>query len=237
MPNKPPIGTVIEMSDGSHSIFDGKNFVPATQAGGQWAVDRQAMMSMGIGQGAPVMTDAKADQAAIEADRTKAATSLNTALQAQRFLKLNAGKNTGGWLGAPLVGGFVRDNATAGDPDYAQMEGITSAVAPGLRPPGSGSSSDKDVQFYRRGFPNIESPYQSNVATGRRLQEQSDRDAAYAAWRDKWFQVKGSLLGADTAFNQYWSKKTQGGDPYIDKGAALKARSANRQPRLLGIED
>jgi hypothetical protein len=180
----------------------------------------------------PITPASQIDQKAIEDDRAKAAQSLNTAVQAQSFTKLNSDHPTGGMLGAPLIGGLMREAKMANDPTYAQMEGITSAVAPGLRPPGSGSSSDKDVQFYRRGFPNLESPAESNMQTAKRLQSQSDHDAAYAAWRDKWYQVKGTLLGADTAFSKYWAEKTgeNGGN------AMLKAKSASRQPKLLGIE-
>lgn len=46
---RPPLGTVIQI-DGSHQIFDGKNFVPATQgADGGWAVDPAAQARMGVG--------------------------------------------------------------------------------------------------------------------------------------------------------------------------------------------
>jgi hypothetical protein len=49
---KAPLGTVIQMQDGSHRIFDGRQFVPAMQDGNrQWKVDTRAIADMGLSAG------------------------------------------------------------------------------------------------------------------------------------------------------------------------------------------
>jgi hypothetical protein len=136
--------------------------------------------------------------------RTNATKSLDTATQAERFMALNRQAGTGGALALPLMS----DIAAAVSPKHGEMESITSQVAPGLRPPGSGSSSDKDVKFYRRGFPNLDFPGDTNEAIAKRLHMQSDQAAAHAAFVDSWVQHKGSLLGAEPAFTEYWATRT-----------------------------
>lgn len=167
---------------------------------------------------APPMVDSKVDQEAIQAQRDKAAKSLDTATQAGRFVSLNKNMGTGGMSSNPIVplpkfmgqvpswGGTLA--AMTGNPDWQTMKSITSAVAPGLRPPGSGSSSDTDVKFYTQGFPNVENIGPANQKIQQRLQADSNRENARAAYMQKWFSQKGSLLGADQSFNGWWA--TQG---------------------------
>lgn len=57
---KPPLGTVIEMEDGAHHIFNGKGFVPARQGPTGWEVDAETLANMGLGGtqgGAPKLTE------------------------------------------------------------------------------------------------------------------------------------------------------------------------------------
>jgi hypothetical protein len=159
-----------------------------------------------------VMQDSKADQEALVGARDQASKSLQTAIQAGRYMALNKDHGTGGVMSAK-IGGFWglpsisgSDIARAVDPAYNDMEAITSAVAPGLRPPGSGSSSDKDAAFYRQGFPNLDNQGDANMGVTRRLHDDGVRDSAKSAYLDSWFQHKGTLLGAEPAFQAYWQK-------------------------------
>lgn len=160
------------------------------------------------------------DAKALQALRDKSAQSLNTATQAERFLDINKHVPTGGLAGAPIIGDWVRQARGAMDPDFAQMESINASVAPGMRPPGSGSTSNKDMALYAKGFTNTQVPYQSNVETYDRLHADSDKNAAHAAFVDKWAQTRGTLEGAEPAFLQYWAQKS------ANPGQALKDKSA-----------
>lgn len=187
-------GYEVQGPNGERGWWDGKKVSPVGPSG---------MPAAPAAKLSP--TDAKA----IQASRDEASKALNTATQAERFLDVNKDVSTGGWSGAPgWIGDGVRAVRSAVDPRFAQMESITSAVAPGLRPPGSGSSSDKDVQFYTRGFTNTHVPYETNKATSGRLHAQSDKEAAHASFVDTWAQKRGSLLGSEPAFAKYWADKT-----------------------------
>lgn len=142
----------------------------------------------------------------------KATTAQQADAMGQRFVNTQKalGVKTGGAAGAPVIGGWVRDWRGANDPGFAQLEGITSAVAPGMRPPGAGSSSDTDVGMYVKGFTNTRVPYEANVAGSKRLNDDSVFKNAHAAFIDSWYQHKGTLLGGEQAFSQYWAKKTGG---------------------------
>lgn len=136
--------------------------------------------------------------------RTQASSALNVATQAERFMGINKKHGTGGGVALPGM-----SNVLAGTmAPYGEMESITSKVAPAMRPPGSGSSSDKDTAMYRRGFPNIDFPGDANANIAKGLQDQSDLAAAHAAFLDSWYSHKGTLLGGEQAFSQYWSKKS-----------------------------
>jgi hypothetical protein len=174
------------------------------------------------------------DLAEIGDARDEAKKSLDTAQAAERFVDLNKETGTGGLRGLKLPWGLggVPDIIAAADPNFAAMRSITSSVAPGLRPPGSGSSSDKDTKMYVQGFPNVEALGNANVMTAKRLQDTSDQRAARAAFLDTWMQKKGSLSGADAAFNDFWSKRQAS---KTEKNAALKAKSASSKPQILSV--
>lgn len=161
------------------------------------------------------------DAKALQALRDKSAQSLNVATQAERFLDINKHVPTGGLAGAPVIGEWVRQARGAMDPDFAQMESINAGVAPGMRPPGSGSTSNKDMALYAKGFTNTQVPYESNRETYDRLHADSDKNAAHAAFVDKWAQTRGTLEGAEPAFLQYWAQKSA-----ANPGQALKDKSA-----------
>lgn len=194
----PDIGEIVpsRRDPTKEAVWDGSVWVERTRTSGP---------PLAAG-GKPVMIDTKTDQDSLETTRAQARKSLDVAMQAGRFTDINRNHATGGLMNLPLVG----DIAASFNPAQAEMQSITSQVAPGLRPPGSGSSSDTDVKFYTQGFPNRSFPKATNDALYKRLRDQSTRDNAYASFKDTWFQKKGTLLGADQAFNKYWTGKMLG---------------------------
>lgn len=177
--------------------------------------------------------------------REKAAKTLNTATQAGRFVDLNKETGTGGLLGQPIIplprfmgtAPLMGDVAAAvgGNPKWAELKSITSAVAPGLRPPGSGSSSDTDVKFYREGFPNVQNTGPANQHIQRRIQAESNQDAARAAFMDRYAQTHGSLLGGESAFQRYWADR---GNKLFGQGAVEQQYEKPAAPtyKYLGTE-
>jgi hypothetical protein len=139
---------------------------------------------------------------------------------------LNRQANTGGLMGRPVIpltkaipgspmwGDLI--SGLTGNSAWPQMKSINSALAPAQRIPGSGASSDLDVKMFRESLPNVETPGPANELTAQRLQQQSDKDAAYAAFQDTWYAKNGTLLGADKAFNQFWLARLAG-DPVANR--------------------
>lgn len=203
MPYEGQTGTA---PDGTRVVYRGGKVYPADQdpgRGGGGKLTPQEQTQLG---------DARA--ASVQA--------LNTAQKAEQFMKVNKHHGTGWGMALP----FVSDIAAAMSAPHGEMESITSQVAPSLRPPGSGSSSDKDVKFYRRGFPNLDFPGDTNQAITDRRRGDSDRAAAYSAFMDTWAQHRGSLMGGDEAFKQFWAKR-QAGDPVANNVAPTKRLKFN----------
>ncbi|MCR6660728.1 MAG: hypothetical protein NVV72_15790 [Asticcacaulis sp.] len=130
--------------------------------------------------------------------RDTAIKSSNTDQQVQRFGKLNEQVSTGFGRGG---GGFNPLNWFNG-PNLQAMESITSALAPTQRVPGSGSSSDKDVEMFRKGLPSIDKFGGANAKIIDNLHNQAVQDRARVSFYDKWVQQHGTLNGAPEAFQQ-----------------------------------
>ena len=66
----------------------------------------------------------------------------------ERFGQLNREQETGGWLDkSPLP---------TTDAEKREMESIVARLAPSMRPAGSGTTSDKDIELYLKGLPGID---------------------------------------------------------------------------------
>lgn len=159
----------------------------------------------------PVMQDAPQDREDLVNQRNKADQALRTATQAERFVKLNQDVTTGGLTSIPMgfgmFGPSLRDVGAviAQNPKYQEMKSISASVAPGLRPPGSGSSSDKDTALYMQSFPNVKNLGTANQAIAERYKQDAVREKARSAFMDTWYGHHGSLLGADQAFDKFWT--------------------------------
>lgn len=196
--------TATNPSTGEKLMYKGGKWFPATGA-------------------APATGDglSKTDQEALQSLRDQSQKALGVTQQAERFTKLNEGTGTGGGRNLPvipLIPKFMGQSPTwgdalnAGNPDWQEMKSISATVGPNMRPPGSGSSSDTDVKLYMSGFPGVDRLGPANQGIEKRLQQQSDQAAARTAFMDTWAKSRGNLLGADQAFNGFWTKR-QAGDP------------------------
>jgi hypothetical protein len=131
----------------------------------------------------------------------------------ERFLDVNRKTGTGELNAIP----FVSEVRSVFDPSYAEMMSLTSRMAPMQRQPGSGSSSDKDVQMFKRAVPNTDYPGPTNTKIVSRLKEEADLKTRYAEFLDDYVAQNGTLVGAQSA----WSK-VQSAKP-APKGAPAKA--------------
>lgn len=117
----------------------------------------------------------------------------------ERFKELNGKVGTGGLMGMPGVG------AAAGlfDSDVAEMRSITAEIAPNMRAPGSGATSDFDAKQFERATVGIDKPKQANenIANARIAAAQMALERG--AFERAYFDANGHLQGADRAWRQY----------------------------------
>lgn len=137
---KPPMGTVIEMDDGNggvqHSIYDGKNFVPALQdANGAWGLDHAALARLGQGgngKSGAISTD---DSKFVKGVQDQASSTEGLSAAAQDFMRRNDRTKTGGLLaipGAPTLMKAIKGPSS----DLAAMDRDSVGMATSLRAPG-----------------------------------------------------------------------------------------------------
>jgi hypothetical protein len=154
------------------------------------------------------------------ADMTEAdAQHRQTIADMQRFKELNGKVSTGGMLGLPGVG------AAAGlvDSDVAELRAITAKIAPNMRPPGSGATSDFDAKQFERATVGIDKPKMANenIANARIAAAQLALDRG--AFERAYFDANGHLQGADRAWQQYLTA-----NPIFDPQGKDYALNANR---------
>lgn len=136
----------------------------------------------------------------------------------QRFMELNRTTHTGGenaiWGATPI--------RAAMDPSFSEMRSISDKIAPQMRQPGSGSSSDKDVQLFKSATVDVNKPEKANdnIATAVISREKNAID--YDQFKRDYFDVNGHIQGAD----RYW-KEYLNANPIFDKTATEKDYKLN----------
>lgn len=183
--------------NGVRVIVRGGKIVPLAQADNMAATGRLA-------PGGPVMNDAPPEREALVAIRDGARKAQDVAAQADQFLSLNRKTGTGGLrsLKIPFTNMGVGSIVGMNDPNWNDMESITSKVAPAMRTPGAGSSSDLDIKMFKQSFPNVDNLGPTNTKIRDRLRAEATEKAAYADFADQWFAQNGTLLGADVAWRK-----------------------------------
>jgi hypothetical protein len=188
-----PAGYEVEDGKGGRAWWDGKKLTPLDANGMQ--VSRSGKLS-------------PQEQIQLKEARDGAESARDFARQANIFAGLNEKSGTGFVNKIP----FVSEIRGALDPNIAQMDALTSRMAPAQRVPGSGTTSDRDLALYLKAVPNIDRPGPANAAIAKDMSATAVRRTARAAFLDRYAKTNGSLIGADKAFADFWadySKKTR----------------------------
>lgn len=118
------------------------------------------------------------------------------------FQDLNAQQETGGIIrnipGADWAEGVI-------NPEISGMRAITARLAPEARVPGSGATSDRDINMFERGGPRVQNARQVNDRIIDDARIEAARRQARAEFLDRYAQEHGNLLGATEAWNQQWN--------------------------------
>jgi hypothetical protein len=231
---KPPVGTVIEAADGSHSIYDGKNFVPAAQdEGGNWGRDQAAMARLGMGGNGKAGELSPEDQKQVSGIQTQASGLEGLTTAAQDFIQRNARTKTGGLLaipGAPTIAKAFSGPSS----DLAAMDRDSVGMATSLRAPGQRLTQMEFLKNLGSG-PSVRNTLPENMNVAHEIFNGNTKAQAKASFFTTYLNTHRTLDGAipawlswsgqhfDTTGNYSHEPITQGGN------AALKAQSAQSQ--------
>lgn len=163
-------------------------------------------------QTAPAPGKLSAQEQAQLADMRNSSQSMREmAAQAQKFDSLNRNAGTGPIYKIP----GALEVMSLFDPNVAQMDALTSRMAPAERIPGSGSNSDRDMALFLKSVPSVDRPGEANAAIARDMQATAKRREAYATFMDRYAKKNGTLLGAEEAYQATLktAKKTGGPMP------------------------
>lgn len=228
----PPLGVVIQQADGSNSMWNGKNWVPAAQGGdGSWAVDQAKLASMGLNQAGATLSGA--DQKQVQSLQSSADALDQAAGTTSDFMQRNARTNTGGVLALPVVGGIAKALGVGGD-DLAAMDRDSTSLATSLRAPGQRLTQMEFLQNLRSG-PTTKNAFPDNAAAAQQVYNANTMAQAKASFFTSYLTAKRTLNGAIPAWES-WKAQHFGADgsyshdPITNQqaaGAALKARSAS----------
>lgn len=135
----------------------------------------------------------------VEKDVDAAAKLQATARDAQRFLELNSKIPTGGLVDKMALTRWAQSMG----PEYAEMESITARLAPAMREPGSGSTSDFDGKQFERATVGVDKPKKANENIAKAVVARAQQAQEYAEFRQTYLEQNGTLLGADRYWKQY----------------------------------
>ncbi|MFZ5667969.1 MAG: hypothetical protein ACOY4K_00595 [Pseudomonadota bacterium] len=163
---------------------------------------------------APARTLTASEQATLKSMRSTAEAADLQSRRAEQFIALNRRTGTGGLRALrPPLPEIAGGNAMLGDfvagmfgPDWDAMKSITAATAPKERVEGSGATSDFEARQMLFGFPSVDKRGDTNSAIARRIAIEQARTRARLAFFDTWSQKRGTLTGADQAFNAWWTQ-------------------------------
>lgn len=239
MAGKPqiPLGQVIQSTDGSHSIWDGKNWAPATNDGTNWKIDRARMAAMGVGGagvgGALDPNDAKT-VAGYHQDFTDAD---SLASMATQFTNLNRQTDTG-LLNYIPGAGIVH-------PDVSAMDNLSKQMATRLRAPGMRLTQMEFNQFLGA-VPTATNTQEQNNAIAKNIFLGHALAAAKSSFYSSYLNSHRTLAGADAGWlafrgahfgpllDHYTSTADLNGQPAAPAGApAAPAPMAAKPPHAM----
>lgn len=138
----------------------------------------------------------------IEKDVDAARKEAATAQAAARFMELNKGISTGGMADKVAIGRWLQSMGS----DYSELEAITAKLAPAMREPGSGSTSDFDGKQFERATVGVDKPQKANENIAKAIISRAQLSQDYADFRQTYLEQNGTLSGADRYWKQYLDK-------------------------------
>jgi len=143
----------------------------------------------------------------------------------ERFGELNVEQGTGGLMDrVSFLPTF--------DEQKREMESISARLAPNMRPPGSGTTSDRDLSLYLQGLPGIDKPGPVNKNIREGYFKQFDAAKTKQAAFERYFQRNGHLDGAEEAYQR--SEAASKGGAKKDTSAQPAGRKVVRTGTLNG---
>ena len=121
----------------------------------------------------------------------------------EKFGEVNRQTGTGG-----LADRFLPDILTT-DENKQLMLSIQDALAPSLRAPGSGGSSDTDVRLMKSGVPGIDKTGPVNRQIRDRYASMLKADQEELAFKERYLTQNGHLNGADEAYQAFKGQPNQ----------------------------
>lgn len=144
-----------------------------------------------------------------------------------RFGQLQDVQKTGGIYSLPLVGGLARGIAGVFDPEVREMQSLSDKIAPTMRQPGSGATSDFDARMFQSATVGVDKDPQTNrnIIAGRKAAQQLQQDRL--AFTEAYATANGgSLRGAD----QHWQRYLDANPIFDPTNTQTPTINPNRQP-------
>ncbi len=181
---EPQLGERRTMRDGRDVVYDGQGW-------------RLVISGPGTTTGQPRrLSSTDADFLRDQRDAANAAE--GAARAADQFLDINRRQPTGGiQRSLPLA----TQIESTWNPDIAALQALNNRMAPGLRQPGSGAMSDKDLSIFQRSIPNPDFPGPTNELLAGTIRFNANRQSAYITFLENWAERNGNLMGAQEAWN------------------------------------
>lgn len=89
------------------------------------------------------------------------------------------------------------------DADFAEIDSIASKLAPKMREPGSGASSDLDVRMFRMANPGVDKPYETNKNIGTAYLQNIKLQQDKVDFMENYLAANGHLRGAQAEWRKY----------------------------------
>jgi hypothetical protein len=146
-----------------------------------------------------VAAEARRSEKILTASDEAAAAAAELARQAQQFIEINQRQETGGFTNGPVgstLKGFWND-------DIKEMASISARIAPSLRQPGSGATSDYDAAQFKQATIGVDKPLEVNRNIANGYIAAAQNLSGKAEFERSYFDTYGHLAGAPQAWKRY----------------------------------
>jgi hypothetical protein len=160
---------------------------------------------------------------------------------ANDFAQRNEQTPTGWWNWGP--GGKIAQTLAPGGENLPSMEQDSIQLAAGSKPAAIQRLTQGEIGWLRGAAPSITNTQAANLPFQKRYNDAMIQAAAKKSFYDSFQRVRGTLAGADDAWNSYAATRFDPRGAYIrpnrdQLNGAIKAQSAATTggPQLLGVE-